>query len=41
MPSDFRRSMLPGIVGSRIAIERIEGKFKLSQNRGEAEQENF
>ena len=40
MPSDFRRSMLAGIVGFRIAIERIEGKFKLSQNRDEAEREN-
>jgi transcriptional regulator len=32
--------MLAGIVGFRIAIERIEGKFKLSQNRDEAEREN-
>lgn len=28
-----RAAMLRGIVGFRIAIERIEGKFKLSQNR--------
>jgi transcriptional regulator len=40
MPGDFRRSMLAGIVGFRIAIERIEGKFKLSQNRDEAERSN-
>jgi transcriptional regulator len=40
MPGDFRRSMLAGIVGFRIPIERIEGKFKLSQNRDEAEREN-
>ncbi len=33
MPEDFRRSMLKGIVGFRIRISRIEGKFKLSQNR--------
>ena len=40
MPSDFRRSMLAGIVGFRIAITRIEGKFKISQNRDEAERRN-
>jgi transcriptional regulator len=37
MPSDFRHSMLAGIVGFRIPIQRIEGKFKLSQNRSAAE----
>lgn len=35
MPDGFRRSMLAGIVGFRIPITRIEGKFKLSQNRAE------
>jgi transcriptional regulator len=29
--------MLAGIVGFRIPIARIEGKFKLSQNRSERE----
>ena len=33
MPGGFRRSMLAGIVGFRIPIARIEGKFKISQNR--------
>jgi transcriptional regulator len=33
MPDGFRRTMLAGIVGFRIPIDRIEGKFKLSQNR--------
>lgn len=33
LPGDFRRSMLAGIVGFRIPIARIEGKFKISQNR--------
>jgi len=33
MPEEFRRSMLAEIVGFRIPIDRIEGKFKLSQNR--------
>jgi transcriptional regulator len=40
MPDGFRRSMLAGIVGFRLPIGRIEGKFKLSQNRAEAERGN-
>jgi transcriptional regulator len=31
-------SLLPGIVGFRVEIERMEGKFKLSQNRSPADQ---
>src|SRR5208337_2715728 len=37
MPEGFRHSMLAGIVGFRIPITRIEGKFKISQNRPEAD----
>jgi len=37
MNGGFRQSMLAGIVGFHIPIARIEGKFKISQNRGEAE----
>jgi transcriptional regulator len=37
MPEGFRRSMLAGIVGFRIPIARIEGKFKISQNRSPQE----
>jgi transcriptional regulator len=37
MPEGFRNTMLNGIVGFRIPICRIEGKFKLSQNRNEME----
>lgn len=37
LPEDYRRRMLAGIVGFRIPIARIEGKFKLSQNRSEAD----
>jgi len=33
MPDGFRRTMLAGIQGFRIPIARIEGKFKISQNR--------
>ena len=40
MPDGFRRSMLAGIVGFRIPIARIEGKFKISQNRTPEERRN-
>lgn len=40
MPEGFRRTMLAGIVGFRIVISRIEGKFKISQNRIAAERLN-
>jgi transcriptional regulator len=40
LPEGFRRTMLAGIVGFRICIARIEGKFKLSQNRSEADRRN-
>jgi transcriptional regulator len=40
MPENFRRSMLAGIVGFRIPIARIEGKFKISQNRLPEERAN-
>jgi len=40
MPAGFRRTMLAGIVGFRIPIAHIEGKFKVSQNRAEAERQN-
>jgi transcriptional regulator len=40
LPEGFRRTMLAGIVGFRIPIARIEGKFKLSQNRPEADRHN-
>jgi transcriptional regulator len=39
LPEGFRRTMLQGIQGFRIPIARIEGKFKLSQNRNPAERE--
>jgi transcriptional regulator len=40
LPEGFRRTMLAGIVGFRIPITRIEGKFKLSQNRPESDRRN-
>jgi transcriptional regulator len=32
-PADFIRSQLKGIVGVRLPIARLEGKWKMSQNR--------
>jgi transcriptional regulator len=40
MPEGFRRTMLAGIMGFRIPIARIEGKFKISQNREPQERAN-
>ena len=40
LPDDYLQKMMRGIVGFEIEITRLEGKFKLSQNRTEAEQEN-
>jgi transcriptional regulator len=40
MPENYRRSMLAGIVGFRIPISKIEGKFKISQNRLPEERAN-
>jgi transcriptional regulator len=40
MLASFRRTMLAGITGFRIPIDRIEGKFKLSQNRAPEERRN-
>lgn len=35
MPAEFRDKLMQGIVGVEIEITRLEGKFKLSQNRSE------
>lgn len=40
MPEGFRRTMLAGIVGFQVPIARIEGKFKISQNRPEIDRQN-
>src|ERR1700722_12640832 len=40
LPEGFRRTMLTGIMGFRIPIARIAGKFKLSQNRNPEERKN-
>jgi transcriptional regulator len=41
LPDGYRRTMLISIVGFRIPIARIEGKFKLSQNRSAEERRNI
>jgi transcriptional regulator len=38
-PQDFIRSQLRGIVGLEMPIRRLEGKWKVSQNRTEEERE--
>ncbi len=40
LPDDYVQKMMSGIVGFEIEIARLEGKFKLSQNRTEAERVN-
>jgi transcriptional regulator len=40
LPDGYRRTMLAGIMGFRVPIARIEGKFKLSQNRAPQEIRN-
>lgn len=36
-PDEFIAGMVRGILGVEIRLERIEGKWKMSQNRGEAD----
>jgi transcriptional regulator len=36
-PADFIKSLLHGIIGLELPIQRLEGKWKVSQNRTEAE----
>lgn len=40
LPAEFRCNLLKSIVGFEMPISRIEGKFKLSQNRSEQDQSN-
>ncbi len=37
LPADYEHKMIKGIVAFAIDLTRIEGKFKLSQNRNEAD----
>jgi transcriptional regulator len=38
LPEDLEQTLLQSIVGFRIRISKIEGNFKLGQNRSEADQ---
>ena len=38
-PADYIAAQLRGIVGFRLLIDRLEGKWKLSQNRNEADRQ--
>jgi transcriptional regulator len=38
-PADYIDGLLNGIVGIEIPIQRLEGKWKMSQNRSEADRE--
>jgi transcriptional regulator len=40
LPGDYMQKMMSGIAGFEIEITRLEGKFKLSQNRSATEREN-
>ena len=38
LPDDFRQRLLAGVVGFEMPLTRIEGKYKLGQNRSAADQ---
>ena len=40
LPADYLQNMINGIVAFEVRITRIEGKFKLSQNRSDADRLN-
>ena len=40
LSNQFREGMMDGIVGFEMAVTRLEGKYKLSQNRSKADREN-
>lgn len=41
LSTDYKNAMLKGIVAFEIEVARLEGKFKLSQNKTEKEQEKI
>lgn len=38
LPEDFRQKLLAGVVGFKMPMTRIEGKYKLGQNRSATDQ---
>lgn len=41
LPGDYKNELLDGITAFRIKVAKIEGKFKLSQNKTEKERKNI
>ncbi|HZT33120.1 MAG TPA: FMN-binding negative transcriptional regulator [Bryobacteraceae bacterium] len=41
LPESYLHGMIGGIIGFRMEIERLEGKFKLGQERSEADREGI
>jgi transcriptional regulator len=41
LPEEYRETMKSAIVAFEIQVERLEGKFKMSQNRSIRDQENI
>ncbi|NIO42418.1 MAG: hypothetical protein GTO41_21055 [Burkholderiales bacterium] len=41
LPNDYLEAMIAGIVAFEVRITRIQGKFKLSQNRSPADRSNL
>lgn len=41
LPEDMMSKYMKGIVGFRISMDRIEGKWKLSQNRDKEDHQNI
>ena len=40
LSEQYRSQMMNGIIGFEMAVTRLEGKYKLSQNRSKTDQEN-
>jgi transcriptional regulator len=40
LSNEFREGMMNGIVGFEMTVTRLEGKYKLSQNRSQADRHN-
>ncbi len=40
LPEKYREGMMNGIVGFEMTVTRLEGKYKLSQNKSQVDQKN-
>jgi transcriptional regulator len=41
LPESYTESMMAGVIGFEMEIERLEGKFKLGQERGQSDREGI